>query len=79
VRMEVELEEVLRFYVTSMLYIQLGIHTHHLYMPVATCNVLYQYHLYYTTHSVQGIKTVYMCMCDVQQWEVCEEIVTLLQ
>jgi hypothetical protein len=29
--------------------VQLGIHTHHLYMPVATCNVLYQYYLYYTT------------------------------
>ncbi len=30
-------------------------------------------------HGVPGIETVYMCMRDVQQREICERIVTLLQ
>jgi hypothetical protein len=46
-RMEVEFEEVIDFMIHHA--IQLGIHIHHMYMPVTTYNVLYQYYLYYTT------------------------------
>jgi hypothetical protein len=58
--------------------IQLGVRTYHKYMSMAcatSCTVL----LYYSVHGIPGIETVYMCLRDVQQREICEKIVTLLQ
>jgi hypothetical protein len=38
-----------------------------------------QYYYIIPFHGIPGIETVYMCIRDVQQREICEKIVTLLQ
>jgi hypothetical protein len=43
------------------------------------CNILCGIIHIIPFHGIPGIETVYMCMRDVQQREICERIVTLLQ
>ncbi len=43
------------------------------------CNILYGIIYSIPVHDIPGIETVYMCMHDVQQREICERIVTVLQ
>jgi hypothetical protein len=58
--------------------IQLGVRTHHKLYPWHVQHPV-QYYYIIPFHGFPGIETVYMCIRDAQQREICERIITLLK